>query len=90
MGKSRRQFLTVSSTGLIGAAFAHHVCTQAAVAQQPPTPGAPLAFGAGPLVGPEISPATVSEAEKLLQIKMTDREVADAASSWRANMAALY
>jgi len=41
-------------------------------------------------VGPEISPTTVSEAEKLVQIKMTDSEVAVAASSWRPNMAALY
>jgi Asp-tRNA(Asn)/Glu-tRNA(Gln) amidotransferase A subunit family amidase len=41
-------------------------------------------------VGPEISPTTISEAEKLVQVKMTDSEVAVAASSWRPNMAALY
>jgi Asp-tRNA(Asn)/Glu-tRNA(Gln) amidotransferase A subunit family amidase len=41
-------------------------------------------------VGPEISPTTISEAEKLAQIKMTDGEIAVAASSWRPNMAALY
>ena len=90
MGKSRRQFLTVTSAGLIGAAVAHSVCAQVPETQQQPAPGTPPAFGTGPLVGPEISPTTVSEAEKLVQIKMTDSEVAVAASSWRPNMAALY
>jgi Asp-tRNA(Asn)/Glu-tRNA(Gln) amidotransferase A subunit family amidase len=90
MGKSRRQFLTLTSAGLIGVAVAPSVCAQAPEPQQPPPPGAPPAFGAGPLVGPEISPTTISEAEKLAQIKMTDGEIAVAASSWRANMAALY
>jgi Asp-tRNA(Asn)/Glu-tRNA(Gln) amidotransferase A subunit family amidase len=90
MGKSRRQFLTVTSAGLVGAAIAHSVCAQVPEPQQQPTPGAPPAFGTGPLMGPEISPATVSEAEKLVQIKMTESEVAVAASSWRPNMAALY
>jgi hypothetical protein len=90
MGKSRRQFLTLTSAGVIGAAVARSVCAQAPEPQQQPTPGAPPAFGAGPRVGPEISPTTISEAEKLAQIKMTDSEIAVAASSWRANMAALY
>src|ERR1039458_8453816 len=80
MGKSRRQFLTVTSAGLIGAAVAHSVCAQVPETQQQPAPGTPPAFGTGPLVGPEISPTTVSEAEKLVQIKMTDSEVAGAAA----------
>ena len=41
-------------------------------------------------MGPEISPATVTEAEKLVQIEMSDGDVAVVASSWRPNMAALY
>jgi Asp-tRNA(Asn)/Glu-tRNA(Gln) amidotransferase A subunit family amidase len=90
MRKSRRQFLTVTSAGLFGAAVAGSVQAQAPETQPLPTPGAPPAFGTGPLVGPEISPATVTEAEKLVQIKMTGGEIAMAASSWRANMAALY
>ena len=90
MSKSRRQFLTITSAGLIGAAVAHTVHAQTPDQQQPPTPGAPPAFGTGPLVGPEISPATITEAEKLVQIKMTQPEVDQAASSWRANMASLY
>jgi Asp-tRNA(Asn)/Glu-tRNA(Gln) amidotransferase A subunit family amidase len=90
MEKSRRQFLTVTSAGLIGAAVAHGASAQSPEPQQKPTPGAPPAFGTGPLVGPKISPSTVSEAEKLVQITMTDREVAVAAASWQPNMAALY
>jgi Asp-tRNA(Asn)/Glu-tRNA(Gln) amidotransferase A subunit family amidase len=82
--------LTVTSAGLFGAAVAGSVQAQAPETQQQPTPGAPPAFGTGPLVGPEISSTTVTEAEKLVQIKMTDGEIAVAASSWRANMAALY
>ena len=90
MEKSRRQFLTVTSAGLIGAAVAHRASAQSPEPLQQPTPGAPPAFGTGPLVGPKISPSTVSEAEKLVQITMTDREVAVAAASWQPNMAALY
>ena len=90
MEKSRRQFLTVTSAGLIGAAVAHRASAQSPGPQQQPTPGAPPAFGTGPLVGPKISFSTVSEAEKLVQITMTDKEVAVAAASWQPNMAALY
>ena len=90
MQKSRRRFLTVTSAGLIGAAAAHSDYAQASEPRQQPTPGAPPAFGTGRLVGPHISSTTVSEAEKLVQVKMADGEVAVAASSWRLNMAALY
>ena len=90
MSKSRRQFLIVTSTGLIGAAVSRSAFAQTPEVQSQTTAGAPPAFGTGPLVGPEISPATISEAEKLVQIKMSDTEIAVAASSWRPNMAALY
>ena len=90
MSKSRRQFLIVTSTGLIGAAASRSAFAQTPEVQSQTTAGAPPAFGTGPLVGPEISPATISEAEKLVQIKMSDTEIAVAASSWRPNMAALY
>jgi Asp-tRNA(Asn)/Glu-tRNA(Gln) amidotransferase A subunit family amidase len=91
MAKSRRQFLTVTSAGLIGAVVSKGVYAQEPVPpQQQTTPGAPTAFGTGPLVGPEISPTTVTEAEKLVQITMSDKDVAVVASSWRPNMAALY
>ena len=87
MSKSRREFLTLTSVGLIGAAI-----TGDSRAQTPSglPPGAPPAFGAGPAVGPEVSPATFAEAQKLVQIEMTEPERMEAAGSWRANMAALY
>jgi Asp-tRNA(Asn)/Glu-tRNA(Gln) amidotransferase A subunit family amidase len=87
MSKSRREFLTLTSVGLIGAAI-----TDQSRAQTPSglPPGAPPAFGAGPAVGPEVSPSTFAEAQKLVQIEMTEPERAEAAGSWRANMAALY
>lgn len=56
--------------------------------QQPA--GAPPAFGTGPAVGPEVSPATFVEGEKLVQVQMTEMDRAQAASSWRGNMASLY
>ena len=87
MSKSRRQFLTRTSLGLIGAAVA-------ARAQGPtPTdlpPGAPPAFGTAPAVGPEVSPTTFSEAEKLVQVELTASQRTVAADSWRQTMAALY
>ena len=63
MPKSRRQFLAVSSLGALGAAATFH-----SQAQNPADlpPGAPPAFGTAPPVGPEVSPTTLAEAEKLL------------------------
>ena len=87
MSKSRREFLTLTSVALIGATI-----TGNSRAQTPSglPPGAPPAFGAGPAVGPEVSPSTFAEAQKLVQIEMTEPERAQAAGSWRTNMAALY
>ena len=87
MSKSRREFLTLTSVGLIGATI-----TGNSRAQTPSglPPGAPPAFGAGPAVGPEVSSSTFAEAQKLVQIEMTEPERAEAAGSWRTNMAALY
>jgi Asp-tRNA(Asn)/Glu-tRNA(Gln) amidotransferase A subunit family amidase len=87
MSKSRRQFLTQTSLGLLAAATVYR-----SHAQQPSDlpPGAPPAFGTGPAVGPEVSPSTFAESEKLVQIEMTTSERAMAASSWRKTMAALY
>src|SRR5689334_1894541 len=90
MPKSRRQFLTLTSAALLVTAITGNLSAQAPQNQQQPTPGPPPAFGTGPLVGPEISSTSITEAEKLVQIQMTQPEVDMAASSWRANMAALY
>src|SRR5712692_8484962 len=94
MSKSRRQFLTEGSLGLIGAAVAPRTRLpehSEKYTQEPtPPPGAPPAFGTGPAVGPEVSPATFAEAEKLVQVELTSAERKVAAESWRVNLAALY
>ena len=86
MPDSRRQFLAKTSLGLLGAAVSLN-----GEAQDPSQlpPGAPSAFGTGPAVGPEVSPATFAEAEKLARVQLTPAERTQAASSWRVNMAAL-
>ncbi len=53
-------------------------------------PGAPPAFGTGPAVGPEVSPATFAEAEKLVQVQLTTADRTLAAETWRVNLASLY
>ena len=96
MRRSRREFLTDTSIGLVGAAVLGQGRAEAQTpetqSQQPPNlpPGAPPAFGTAPAVGPEVSPDTFSEAEKLVQVEMSKAEIAQAASSWRSNLAALY
>src|SRR5437660_7657639 len=98
MAKSRRHFLATTSLGLLGAAAALDTHAQNPGDQNPsqqpstqaPPPGTPPAFGTGPLVGPEGSSATFAEAEKLVQIELTEAERAVAASSWRGNLAPLY
>jgi Asp-tRNA(Asn)/Glu-tRNA(Gln) amidotransferase A subunit family amidase len=97
MAKSRRQFLTVTSLGVLGAAAALRSSGQNSVGQtsagqdqEALAPGAPPAFGAGPAVGPEVSVTTFAESEKLVQFEMTAAERAVAAASWRKTMAGLY
>ena len=85
MSKSRREFLTATSMGLLGAAAA-----AASLGAEAQNPTEPPAFGAGPAVGPEVSPATFAEAEKLVQVELTQGERSVAAGSWRKTMAALY
>ncbi|MBZ5681798.1 MAG: amidase [Acidobacteriia bacterium] len=87
MPKSRRQFLALTSLSVLGAAAAFR-----GQAQNPSDlpPGAPPAFGTGPAVGPEVSPTTFAEAEKLVRIEMNASERAVAAGSWRRTMASLY
>ena len=95
MSKSRRDFLTQTSLGLIAASVASNSGGQIRpeeIAQEPTQlpPGAPPAFGTGPAVGPEVSPATFAEAEKLVQANLTPADRAVAAESWRVNLASLY
>src|ERR1700730_16930163 len=92
MAKSRRDFLTPAALGVAGTIVG--VDSEMRAESQPntqePTPGAPPAFGTGPAVGPEVSPATFAEAEKLVQVQLTGAERAVAAESWRVNLASVY
>jgi len=83
----RRQFLIKAPLGLLAVASA-----APSLAQQPQEaapPGAPPVFGNAPPVGPEVSPATFAEAEKLMQIQLTEPERVMASGSWRTLMAGM-
>lgn len=54
------------------------------------TPGAPPAFGTSPAVGPAVSVETFAEAEKLVQVEMTPKDRAQAASNWQQSLAGVY
>src|SRR5579884_3113251 len=84
MSKTRRNFLINASAGVLAASAVR------AAAQTEPPPGTPPAFGTGPQVGPEVSASTFAEAEKLVQVVLTQNERTVAANSWRSNMASLY
>ena len=90
---SRRQFLIQAPVALLGAVAACSVDEQkpagSGATSAAPTPGAPPAFNTAPPVGPEVSPSTFAEAEKLVQVRMTDAQRQMMAKSWRTSMAAL-
>jgi Asp-tRNA(Asn)/Glu-tRNA(Gln) amidotransferase A subunit family amidase len=94
MSKTRRDFLIETSAGLTG--LLSGALPLNASTQEPPapnnqqTPGAPTAFGTSPAVGPEVTPATFSEAEKLVQVEMKPADLAQATLNWRMQMAPLY
>ncbi len=88
MSKSRREFLTDTSLSLLGVAVTS--CSPAEKKPAAPPPGAPPTFANAPAVGPEVSPSTFAEAEKLVQVELSDAERKEAASSWRTGMAPLY
>ena len=87
MSKSRREFLTEASMAALAAMSVSRA--EAQQAKEPP-PGAPPAFGTAPPVGPEVSPATFAEAERLVRFEMTPKEREEAAGNWRSAMAQLY
>ena len=86
---TRRQFLIRAPLGLlVGAAACTAEAPAPATQSSPaPTPGAPPTFGTGPGAGPDVTPATFAEAEKLMQVTMTAAEREQAAASWRTSMA---
>src|SRR5687768_9113324 len=87
MSSPRRRFLKRSGLGFAAAALSPAV---PAAAQETPPAGMPPAFGTGPARGPEVTPATIAEAEKLVQVQYTAAERAQAASNWRVSMAPVY
>ena len=53
-------------------------------------PGEPSAFGTAAPVGPAVSIGTFTEAEKLVQVQLTEAERTQAAATWASDMAPLY
>jgi Asp-tRNA(Asn)/Glu-tRNA(Gln) amidotransferase A subunit family amidase len=86
MPQSRRRFLARTTAGLVGAAAARRVVASPDPQVTPPA-GMPPAFGTAPPVGPEITSATVAEAQKLVRIELTPSEQAQVAGSWQRAMA---
>src|SRR5881227_2320906 len=85
---TRRQFLLRAPLGVLVAAAACRDKSQSLSSQSTPvTPGAPPTFGTGTGSGPEVTPGTFAEAEKLMQITMTPAERQQAADSWRQSLA---
>jgi Asp-tRNA(Asn)/Glu-tRNA(Gln) amidotransferase A subunit family amidase len=92
---TRREFLIRAPLSLAAAAAAcrgesANTRSQSASGAPPATqstPGAPPAFNTAPAVGPEVSTTTFAEAEKLVQVTMTDGERRVAVGSWRKAMA---
>jgi len=86
---SRREFLVQAPVVLLGALAACRQQEGGSTQTSAPTPGAPPAFNTAPPVGPEVSSRTFAEAERLMQVSLTEAQRAQAAGSWRTSMAAL-
>jgi len=87
MPRTRRDFLTYSSVGMLTAALE---AVYAEAPPQQPTPGAPPAFGTAPAVGPDVSAATFAEAQRLMQVDLRASDREEAAANWRMQMAPIY
>jgi Asp-tRNA(Asn)/Glu-tRNA(Gln) amidotransferase A subunit family amidase len=84
---TRRQFLIRAPLGVLVAASTLRAQTPSASPQSTPAPGAPPTFGTGIGSGPPVTTATFAEAEKLMQVTMTEAERQQAADSWRNSLA---
>jgi Asp-tRNA(Asn)/Glu-tRNA(Gln) amidotransferase A subunit family amidase len=87
MPKTRREFLTTTAASAAALVTGAHANAQTPPPASTPAVGTPPAFGTAPAVGPEISPATIAEAEKLVRVALTPKERAQAAGNWREAMA---
>ncbi|HEY0794625.1 MAG TPA: amidase [Acidisarcina sp.] len=85
MNKSRRKFLTNTSLSAVALASGCHK-----PGQTTPPPGYPPVTGATPALGPEITSGTIFEAEKLVQLQLSDNQRVQIAERWRTNDAPLY
>jgi Asp-tRNA(Asn)/Glu-tRNA(Gln) amidotransferase A subunit family amidase len=89
---TRRQFLIRAPLGFLVASSAARAALSAP-AEEPPAqpdatnPGAPPTFGTGPGSGPDVSPGTFQEAEKLTEVTLNADERRQAADNWRQSMA---
>jgi Asp-tRNA(Asn)/Glu-tRNA(Gln) amidotransferase A subunit family amidase len=84
---TRRQFLITAPIAVLVAASCRNRSQNSSSQSTPLTPGAPPTFGTGAGSGPAVSPATFAEAEKLMQVTMTDAERQQAADTWRTSLA---
>ena len=87
---TRRQFLIRAPLGVLVAATALRSASDVnsqTPTQTPTTAGAPPTFGTGAGSGPTVSPATFAEAEKLMQVTLTESQRQQAADSWRQSLA---
>ena len=83
----RRRFLINASSTVLAALAASRSAQAQATADAPA--GSPPTFGTLPAVGPEVTPATFAEAEKLMQTAMTPAQRTMAAASWSTSMAGM-
>jgi Asp-tRNA(Asn)/Glu-tRNA(Gln) amidotransferase A subunit family amidase len=89
MPKTRRDFLTAAAAGVAGLAAPRGDAQTTPPSPAAPTPvaGTPPAFGTAPAVGPEVTAATIAEAEKLARVTLSAKDRAQAAGNWRQAMA---
>ena len=87
MSKSRRDFLAAAATGVAGLAVGARADAQTPPPSTTPAAGTPPAFGTAPPVGPEITPTTIAEAEKLMRVALSPKDRGEAAGNWPAAMA---
>jgi Asp-tRNA(Asn)/Glu-tRNA(Gln) amidotransferase A subunit family amidase len=85
---TRRQFLLTAPLGFLVAATACRNGSPSSNSQSTPTTaGAPPTWGTGAGAGPPVTTTTFAEAEKLMQVTMTEAERQQAADSWRQLLA---
>src|SRR5499426_1382610 len=74
-------------SALVAASACRSSATPTDTSSTPTTAGAPPTFGTGVGSGPEVTAATFAEAERLMQVTMTQAERQQAAGSWRQSLA---